>query len=174
MNDPTHHERPVIVSVIEGCLFNVKWILPLFYVGLVVVLGIYGITYAREIWDIILNFKTKTADQMEVVALNAIDIVMVANLIKMIISGSYNSFVSKLHGRVNENISSGTLKVKIATSIVVLSSIHLLKMFIDTAEVSSAELHKCIAIYLLFLASAVVLGALEYVHVLSEKIEKSH
>jgi uncharacterized membrane protein YqhA len=56
---------------------------------------------------------------------------MIAIFVKMIITGSYHSFVDKNHGQPNESSSSGMLKVKLATSIMGVSSIHLLQSFIS-------------------------------------------
>src|SRR3981189_1370703 len=87
------------VIIIESILFNVKWILPLFYLGLVIVLFLYGIAYLRGIFSIIVEAPTFSPENMEIVVLDFVDVVMIANLVKMIIAGSYNSFVSKDHGR---------------------------------------------------------------------------
>jgi uncharacterized protein (TIGR00645 family) len=166
-------KNPLAKRWIENFLFSIKWVLPIFYAGLAAVLLVYGWAYIKEIFTIVTTFSSMSADKLKLTALDAIDVVMIANLIKMIITGSYNSFVSKLHGRANENISSGTLKVKIATSIVTLSMIHLLKLFIDSTPLSSQELHKCVVIFVLFLVSAVVLGLLEFMHVKAEVLERN-
>ena len=166
---PTMGQR--IARGIESVIFNVRWVLPLFYAGLIVVLALYGWTYVKEITHIALAVGNSTTDDMKVAALDAVDIVMVANLVKMVIAGSYHSFVSKLHGRKNENVSSGTLKVKIATSVIVVATIHLLRMFISTEHVDPAALHTGLCIYGAFLASAAVLGGLEYLHIIGERHE---
>lgn len=62
-------------------------------------------------------------------AMEDVDITMIANLVKMIIAGSYNSFVDKTHGQEGEQVSSGFLKVKIATSIMGISLVYVLKTF---------------------------------------------
>lgn len=95
---------------------------------------------------------------------------MIGNLIKMIITGSYNSFICKDHGDANERNSSGTLKIKIVTSIVVVAAIGLLRDF-SSSELSSEIVLQKIYIFAAFLIGALVLGVLEYMHVLGEKIE---
>jgi uncharacterized membrane protein YqhA len=85
---------------------------------------------------------------------------MVANLIKMVSTGSVNSFVTKEHGYPNENITSGELKNKITTSIVVVSMVHLLKAFISAAPVTSDQKE----IFFLFLIAAVVMAGVEHLH----------
>ena len=172
-SEPIKARSNIFVRAVEGIIFNVKWVLPLFYMGLVVVMGLYGLAYLKEIIETIARASTYTTDDMKIVVLDFVDIVMVANLVKMIIAGSYNSFISKNHGRQNENISSGQLKIKITTSIVIVCSIHLLRSFVtNTATVDS--IIKQLYIYGAFLASALVLGVLEYLHVKQELEEAAH
>ena len=159
-----------VVKLTERFIFNVKWILPLFYMGLVGVLLLYGYSFAKEIIHIFFEASNKNMDDMKVIVLDIIDVTMIANLIKMIITGSYNSFISKDHGYPNENISSGMLKIKISTSIIVVSSIHLLKSFISP-NVDWDVIFKQLDIYGAFLVSALVLGVLEFIHVKSEVLE---
>jgi uncharacterized protein (TIGR00645 family) len=170
MNTNARMSKPRGAVIIESILFNVKWILPLFYLGLVIVLFLYGIAYLRGIFSIIAEAPTFSTENMEIIVLDFVDVVMIANLVKMIIAGSYNSFVSKDHGRQNENISSGTLKIKISTSIIVVCSIHLLRNFV--AEGLNWEVIQCkLWIFAAFLATTLVLGILEYMHVKGEAIE---
>jgi uncharacterized protein (TIGR00645 family) len=170
MNTPLKRP-PRAVRLLESVLFNVKWILPVFYLGLAVVLLLYGVAFGKEIWNIIPRAASLSTDEMKIVVLDFVDLVMVASLVKMIITGSYNSFVNKDHGRANENISSGMLKIKISTSIIVVCSIHLLRTFV--AEHSSWEdIQRKLCIYAAFLISALVLGVLEYLHQKGEALEK--
>jgi uncharacterized protein (TIGR00645 family) len=161
------------VKAVEVIIFNVRWILPLFYMGLVVVMFLYGYSYLEEIVHLVKEgFMTSTPiklDEMKLIALDMVDVVMIANLVKMIVAGSYHSFISKKHGYANEAISSGALKIKISTSIVVVASIHLLKQFVThtTWDVLAPEL----AIFGAFMLSAMCLGLLEFLHVKGEAIE---
>jgi uncharacterized protein (TIGR00645 family) len=168
--DTNARSKPRGVAIIESIVFNVKWILPLFYLGLVIVLFLYGFAYLKSIFSIIAEAPTSSTENMKIVVLDFVDVVMIANLVKMIIAGSYNSFVSKDHGRPNENISSGTLKIKISTSIIVVCAIHLLRNFV--AEEMNLEVMQCkLWIFAAFLATTLVLGILEYMHIRGEAIE---
>jgi len=100
-----------------------------------------------------------------------IDITMIANLGKMIITGSYNSFVSKDHGEQGENVSSGMLKVKMATSLVGVTGIGLLQKSIDVVSVNWDTLYKLGYVHIIFLFSAIILGLVDYLH---EKTAKQH
>jgi uncharacterized protein (TIGR00645 family) len=169
MNDG-RKSAPIGRVVVEAILFNVKWVLPLFYLGLVIVMCLYGLAYAKEIVASVRHAPGVAIEEMKVVVLDFVDLVMVANLVKMIITGSYNSFVSKEHGRPNENISSGTLKIKISTTIVIVSSLNLLRSFVG-APGSADELRLKLWIFYAFLATTLVLGVLEYLHVSGQAIE---
>lgn len=161
---------PRPIKYVEALLFNIRWILIPFYLGLVVVLAYYGIAYFKEIYEFISSKSHVVIDDMKIFALDTIDIVMIANLIKMIITGSYNSFVSKNHGYLNDNISSGQLKVKIATSVVVLAMINLLKEFISSSATIDS-ITKQVIVFAAFLLAAIILSGIEYLHHKGEQHE---
>ena len=169
----TAWKRPVLwISLVEAIVFNVKWVLLLFYLGLVAVLLMFAFAYAKELVLLTTHAASMSIEEMKIVALEFVDVVMVANLIKMCITGSYNSFVSKDHGRANENISSGTLKIKISTSIIIVSAIYLLRAFVS-ANAPWEEIRVKLWIFALFLATTLVLGVLEYLHVKGQEIESN-
>ena len=157
------------IQFLENLVFNIRWVLPLFYLGLIVVLGVYGYTYVRELMHLVYEIPTST-EAMKIVVLDMVDVVMIANLVKMIITGSYNSFISKDHGYPSERISSGMLKIKIMTSIVIVASIGLLRNFV-TESVEWEIVYRQLAIYGAFLLGAVALGFLEYMHIKGEVAE---
>ncbi len=155
-------EKNKVVSFVELFLFNVRWILISFYIGLVIVLGYFTWSYFKILIELF-SSPIPTMDDVKICVLDTIDIVMIANLVKMIITGSYNSFVSKHHGYTNENVSSGELKIKITTSVIVLAMIHLLKNFVGHDLPWETQVHQLI-IFAVFLASALVLALVEYIH----------
>jgi uncharacterized protein (TIGR00645 family) len=170
MNTNTHKRAAGWIIFIESILFNVKWLLLLFYLGLVLVMLLYAFSFVKAIIAVAVQAVSLPVAEMKIVALDFVDIVMVANLVKMIITGSYNSFVSKDHGRPNENISSGTLKIKISTSIIVVCAINLLRNFVAD-HTSWSDVQAKLWIFGSFLATTLVLGILEYLHVRGEAIE---
>ena len=165
-----HQKQNAYKIAVENIIFNVKWILPLFYLGLVAMMVMYGFAYAKELVHTIQHINEYDTDQLKIIVLDFVDIVMVANLVKMIIAGSYHSFISKEHGRTNEASSSGMLKIKISTSIIIVCSIHMLKSFVtDSTPVETV--YRELAIYGMFMLSAVVLGVLEFLHIKGEHLE---
>jgi hypothetical protein len=95
---------------------------------------------------------------------------MIATLVKMIITGSYHSFVDKNHGQPNESSSSGMLKVKLATSIMGVSSIHLLQSFISAECVDWDVIYKQLIIHCAFIIGCLALAYVDYLHCKSEVI----
>lgn len=163
-----------VKSSVENVLFNVKWLLPFFYFGLVVVLGLYGYSYVCHVYHLFKDTDV-TVEAMKIIVLDMIDVVMIANLVKMIIVGSYHSFISKSHGK-DEGTSSGMLKIKIATSVIVVGMINLLTTFVsDTSKMVSTEvLYKQLLIFSAFIFASLTLGILEYLHIKSEAISHDH
>ena len=111
------------------------------YLGLIVTLIVYVLKFFVAIWDLIVHVN-QPQEEVLLSVVGQLDIVMVANLIVMILIGSYTTFVSELHFDEKHvkpqwlnHISSSILKVKMSASIVGVSSIHLLQTFIKTENV---------------------------------------
>lgn len=148
---------------IEDVLFRCKWVLVVPYIILAIVLVKMILKY---IW-----YGALTTDDI-MYMLEAVDITMVFNFLKSIITGSYNSFVSKNHGRKGENVSSGTLKVKMSTSLVSISSVLLLKVFLSVNTTTEWQvLWKLLVIHGAFLVTTLVLAMVELLHEKSEWYE---
>jgi len=145
----------------EWVLFNSRWVLIPFYLKLFWTLG-------KLLYNFYIGHVTT---ELQVETLEAIDIVMIANLVKMIITGSYNSFVSKAHGYKNENNSSGILKVKTMTSLMGICAITLLKNFLEADKVGFLAIAIQLAIFAFFTVAAWVLAKIDFIHVQSEVMD---
>lgn len=151
-------------ELIEGIIFHSRWILVPFYLGLVIAQVFYCWKFGIELIELCHNFRAlKEADFMLAV-LTLIDITMIANLIKMIIAGSYQSFVNKIPNDHSEKISSGYLKVKMGTSLIGVSSIHLLQTFINSKDLTDRDLYVKCGIHGLFVVSTLVLAWIDLIH----------
>ena len=163
MHNESNEEDRKLTAIEKGILSS-KWILIPFYVGLILILGEYAIFYSEKVYTAITNFKNITNNEMLMIVLELVDMAMIANLTKMIITGSFNSFVHKFPLKLNENISSGMLKIKMSTSLIGVSSIHLLKSFIDAEHVDWNILYKQLAIHGAFILGALCLSYMEKLH----------
>lgn len=152
-----------IKKLIEVIIFSSKWLLIPFYLKLFWTLS--------KLLYVFVSTGTLSNDSL-METLEDVDIVMIANLVKMIITGSYNSFVDKTHGVEGENVSSGLLKVKMSTSIMGVSSIHLLQTFINSEHMEFDTIYKQLLIHGIFIVGAVILSYIEYLHCKGEALEK--
>lgn len=150
-------------KIIEFIVFRAKWILIASIFKLI-------LTLAIVVYKMCMEGDLSTHDIVK--ALQDVDIVMLANLVKSIITGSYNSFIDKNHGYGNENVSSGILKVKMGSSLIGISSIYLLKVFLSVDKNTQWNMvWMLIAIHCTFLLSSLVLAIIEYLHCKSEADE---
>lgn len=144
---------------IELVIFGSKWLLIPFYLKLFW-------TLFKLLYHFFLQGHLSNEDLLS--TLEDVDIVMIANLVKMIITGSYTSFIDKsIDTSIIKDIelaSSGVLKVKMATSIIGVASIHLLQSFINAGNISFEIIIKQLLIYLFFMISALVLAYSNFLH----------
>ena len=113
--------------------------------------------------------------------LGLIDVVMIANLLIMVIVGGYETFVSRLHlkGHPDEpewlsHVNAGVLKVKLATALIGISSIHLLKTFIETENKTDKDMMWQVIIHMTFVVSAIMLAWIDKLTAQSGKKEPNH
>jgi uncharacterized protein (TIGR00645 family) len=122
-------------------IFGSRWLqLPL-YIGLIVAQGVYVILFVKELWHLISHATDFNEQQIMLVVLGLIDVVMISNLLVMVIVGGYETFVSRLNleGHPDEpewlsHVNASVLKIKLAMAIIGISSIHLLRTFIEAGN----------------------------------------
>lgn len=149
------------LNALEKSILSSRWLLIPFYYGLYIVMAVYLFFYAKEVFHIVMNAPNFNKNEIVIAMLEMIDIVMIANLTKMIMVGSYNSFVIKFPKSINENVSSGMLKIKMSTSLIGVSSIHLLQDFINAQHLTWDVLSKMLGIHGAFIVGAIALAYIE-------------
>lgn len=162
--DTTSAERRPMPPLARA-IFATRWLqLPL-YLGLVVAQAIYVYHFIVEVWHLVSHVTTYNETQIMLVVLGLIDVVMISNLLIMVIIGGYETFVSRLHveGHPDEpewldHVNAGVLKVKLSMALISISSIHLLKTFIDAAQRDSQTIIAQVAIHFAFLLSALAMA----------------
>ena len=131
-------------NLLEKGIFAGRWILAPLYLCLVLTLPIIGLKFLQEFWHLLTHFDSLTTQLMVIAILELVDVVLVANLLVMIIFSGYENFVSKIDVAAHHvdrpswmgKIDYSALKLKIIGSIVAISSIELLKIFIDLGTMS--------------------------------------
>jgi len=123
-------------------IFSSRWLqLPL-YLGLIVAQAVYVVLFVKELWHLIHGAFQLNEQQVMLIVLALIDVVMISNLLMMVIVGGYETFVSRLRLEKHpdqpewlSHVNASVLKVKLAMAIIGISSIHLLKTFIEAGMV---------------------------------------
>jgi uncharacterized protein (TIGR00645 family) len=134
---------PVSVNLrpLPMLIFGSRWLqLPL-YVGLIVAQIVYVVLFLKELWHLSAHAFSFTEQQVMLAVLGLIDVVMISNLLVMVIVGGYETFVSRLNlaGHPDEpewlsHVNASVLKIKLAMAIIGISSIHLLRTFIEAGN----------------------------------------
>jgi uncharacterized protein (TIGR00645 family) len=151
-------------------IFMSRWLQAPLYIGLIVAQGVYVWQFWVELVHLLSITFTKGVSETEImlVVLGLIDVVMISNLLVMVIVGGWETFVSRLelenHPDQPEwlsHVNAGVLKVKLATAIIGISSIHLLKTFINAQNYDEKTLMWQTIIHMAFLASALAIAYTE-------------
>ncbi|MEY4773406.1 MAG: hypothetical protein RIT40_441 [Planctomycetota bacterium] len=162
-------------SFLESLIFASRWVQAPLYLGLIVAGVLYAYKFAEHLWHMIHDVGSLGETEIMLGVLTLVDITMVANLLVMVIIGGYATFVSRLDidGHPDkpdwlDHIDAGTMKVKLAGSLVGVSGIHLLQTFIavgqdKTIPVRNDEIMWQVIIHGVFLLSSIMLAWTERV-----------
>jgi uncharacterized protein (TIGR00645 family) len=164
--------KPVVERWFEGALFASRWLLAPFYVGLVLALGGLLVVFARELWGELSQLMTMRPQDGVLMALSLIDLSLAGNLIVIVTLAGYENFVAKMTSvdpaarpAWMGTVDFSGLKIKVIASIVAISAVDLLRVFMELAEPDSAvdggKLLWLIAILLAFVVSGVLLAAMD-------------
>ncbi|MHB1110547.1 MAG: TIGR00645 family protein, partial [Devosia sp.] len=130
--------------LIETVILASRWLLVIFYLGLALALGVYAVSFGAKLWEFV--SKVFVLDEAESILkmLGLIDAALVASLVVMVIISGYENFVSRFDNEDTVHwlgeIDAGSLKIKVASTIVAISSIHLLQIFLNVNTYSSEHL----------------------------------
>ena len=168
MREPTENRQPTALTRTENVIFFSRWLQAPLYFGLIVALGVYGFKFMQELVHLVSSAAALKEVEVMLVVLSLVDIVMVANLIIMVIIGGYETFVSRLYIHDHPDkpdwfskVDAGMLKVKLAASLVTISSIHLLKTFVNASNIDSNTMTFQVIIHLTFVVSVLALAFAE-------------
>ena len=164
---PTHSvaRRGQILSTV---LFGSRWLQVPLYLGLIIAQVVYVVHFMVELEHLVVGTFTLSEEAIMLIVLGLIDVVMISNLLIMVIVGGYETFVSRLNleGHPDEpewlsHVNANVLKVKLATAIIGISSIHLLKSFINAPNMTQETLLWQTVIHLAFILSAVSIAYID-------------
>ena len=154
--------------IVERYILNSRWLLTPFYLGLVLVIVALAVTFFRELWHLYATIMTSSESEVVLLVLSLVDLVLVANLLIMVVISGYENFVSNIDIAEGEEapewmgkIDAGNLKVKVAAAIVAISSIHLLRSFLNINELGESKIILLMIMHLVFVLSALLLAYLD-------------
>ncbi|MGE3623018.1 MAG: TIGR00645 family protein [Bdellovibrionales bacterium] len=167
-----------IELLIERGLFASRWLMAPFYVGLVGALIILLYCFILELVHFFIHLSETTPNAAVLGALSLIDLSLAGNLLLIVIFSGYENFVSKFELDNHEDrpewqgtVDFAALKLKLVASIVAISGIHLLKVFMNLRDVSDREVQWMVIIHLVFIFSGVMLAFMDKIAV-SAKAQK--
>jgi len=156
-------------EVTEKALFASRWILAPVFLGLSLALLGLGFKFFQVAFEVFMHLVHTEESDLVLTVLSMIDIVLVGSLIIMVMFSGYENFVSTIDAKGTDSLSwlgkldAGTLKLKVAASIVAISSIHLLRIFmqVEDNKHTNDQIMWFVILHMTFVLSAVLLGVLD-------------
>jgi len=147
--------------LIETTMYAARWLLAPIYLGLSLALLALALKFFQEIFHVLPHVFELAEAELILMLLSMIDMALVGGLLVMVMISGYENFVSQLdiaEGKEKLDwlgkMDSGSLKLKVAASIVAISSIHLLRMFMDAQKIANDKLLWYVVIHMTFVVSA--------------------
>jgi uncharacterized protein (TIGR00645 family) len=160
--------------LVESVILASRWLLVVFYLGLAIALGLYALSFLRKLYDF--TIKVMVVDETDAILkmLALIDAALVASLVVMVIISGYENFVSRFDNADSEvsflgKIDAGSLKIKVASTIVAISSIHLLQIFLNIASYTDNQVMWLTIMHMAFVLSALFLAYIDRVMSMTKK-----
>ena len=158
----------MIEKFIERTLYGTRWLLAPLYLGLSLALVALGVKFFQEALHMVAQVWSLGESDLVLTVLALIDIVLVGSLLVMVMFSGYENFVSRLDIAPGEDtlgwlgkLDAGTLKLKVAASIVAISSIHLLRIFMKADETPNDKILWYVVLHMTFVVSALMMGLLD-------------
>jgi uncharacterized protein (TIGR00645 family) len=161
--------RKTVENAFEALLFASRWLMAPIYLGLVIALAVLAVIFVRELVEELLHIWDVSEQGIVVWILTLIDLSLAGNLLVMVIFAGYENFVSKMDveghpdkpqwmGRVDFS----NMKLKLVASIIAISVIELLKIFMSIDTVNKTDLAWLIGIHITFVLSGVLLAVMDW------------
>jgi uncharacterized protein (TIGR00645 family) len=155
---------------VESIILASRWLLVVFYLGLALALAVYALSFGKKLVEFLTQVLILNDTETILKILGLIDAALVASLVVMVIISGYENFVSRFDANEGEvhwlgTIDVGSLKVKVASTIVAISSIHLLQVFLNSATYSATQLMWLTLMHMAFVLSALLLAYIDRISV---------
>jgi uncharacterized protein (TIGR00645 family) len=157
-----------MLSALAKIILAGRFLLVVFFLGLIWGLAIFAVRFVAKLWSLTASLWEKSEPDMLIEMLHMVDSALVASLVVMVALSSYDSLVDRLRGEADQQelrwvsrTDHGNLKIKVATAMVAISSIHLLQLFLQMENYETWAVTGRVVIHIVFLVGAVLLGVLD-------------
>jgi uncharacterized protein (TIGR00645 family) len=165
---PSQPEKPrnAIERTAETALFNSRWLMAPFYVGLILSIFVLLLKFVRMLWEFVIEAPGAKSTDIILGVLSLIDVVLIANLILIVVYSGYENFVSRIDTSAHPSwpiwmtkIDFAGLKQKLLASIVAISAIHVLEAFLNIdRNFDATRMTWLVAVHLVFVISTLLLA----------------
>jgi uncharacterized protein (TIGR00645 family) len=145
-----------------------RFLLVVFFLGLVWGLALFAVRFVGRLWELTTKLWERSEADLLIEVLHLLDSALVASLVLMVALSSYDSLVDRLQREADQQemrwvsrTDHGNLKIKVATAMVAISSIHLLQVFLQADMQNETAVFWRVVIHIVFLVGAVLLGVLD-------------
>ncbi len=157
-----------MLPLIAKAVLAGRFLLVVFFLGLVWGLALFAVRFVGKLWELTIELWEKSETELLIDVLHLLDSALVASLVLMVALSSYDSLVDRLQGEADQQemrwvsrTDHGNLKIKVATAMVAISSIHLLQVFLQAEMQNETAVFWRVVIHVVFLVGAVLLGILD-------------
>ena len=182
---PSSHDRgqstaDSLLSTLGRAILASRYLLAVFFFGLAAGLALYALRFLAKLWELAAGLLTMPEEDVLIAVLHLVDSALVASLVMIVVLSSYDSLVDRLSGEAEQEdmrwvgrTDYANLKLKVATAIVAISSIHLLQVFLKVEDYGHEGVMWRMGIHGLFVLGALLLGLLDRItrHGKAEKNE---
>lgn len=178
-DETPRHRTNFLEAFIEWLIYTSRWLMAPVYLGLIAALAILIITFFRELWLQAPQIMTMDETDIILLVLTLVDLSLAGNLVLIILFSGYENFVSKIEAAHRDKdrpewmgtLDFSGLKIKLIASIVAISGIHLLKIFMNLGNYTDSQLMWYVIIHITFIFSGVCIAAMDW---LEEKAHEVH
>ena len=169
MREPDVSKR--VEHLIESGLFASRWLMAPMYIGLIGALVILMGKFAEALIEFAMHAVHATESDTVLALLSLIDLTLAGNLLLIVVFSGYENFVSKIDLAGHEDqpdwmgkVDFAALKLKLIASMVAISGIHLLKIFMDIPKYADRDIQWMVIIHIVFVGSGVALAFMDRIH----------
>jgi len=164
-----HHRRDTaMLELASRLIVASRYLLVVFLVGLCAGLALYAVRFVLKLGKLATELTTMAEDDFLIAILHLVDSTLIASLVVIVAVSSFDSLVARLHADGDRDdigwagkTDYGNLKLKVATAIVAISSIHLLQVFMKLEQYTEANVYLRTAVHMVFVVAAVLLAVLD-------------